>query len=115
MKLMACLKIEFKKCFCRYKKNPKSFTIILLISSLDVQPNGEWIKETVKVFKCNKVSFIWKSLNSKYMRVLKNVCTEKYSQTEIDFFYDGFWLKFESEKKFIILKKLIVKMYNVKK
>jgi len=82
-----------------------------LNSSFTLQPDGEWINEAVNVFKCNKAYLQMETIEFQSDEVLKNLYNEKYSKTEIDStYYDEFWLKYVSEKKYPTLKLLIVKM-----
>jgi len=106
IKFMTSLKTEFERRFADLKKIKN--VVQLLNSSFTLQPDGEWVNEAIRVFKCDKATIQLEIIEFQTDDVLKNLYSENYTKTESN--YDEFWLKYVSEKKYPTLKLLILKM-----
>ena len=94
IKFMTSLKTEFERRFSDFKKI--KHVVQLLNSSFTLQPDGEWVNEAIRVFKCDKASIQMEIIEFQTDDVLKNLYNENYTKTESN--YDEFWLKYVSEK-----------------
>lgn len=106
IKFMTSLKTELERRFADLKKIKN--IVLLLNSSFTLQPNGEWVNEVIRVFRCDKATIEMEIIEFQTDDVLISLYNENYANNESN--YAEFWLKYVSEKKNLTLKLLVLKM-----